>query len=90
MHLPGSTYSKISSLFCGRFRIASVGKYRGNADCVAFIFAFDAEMVAGHVHLLWFWTGFYAVKRNENRPDGMPGWLKNPVEGVKGKRPIAY
>jgi hypothetical protein len=62
MHLPGSTYSKISSLFCGRFRIASIGQYRGNGG-VAFIFTFDAEMVAGHVHLCWFGTGFYAVKR---------------------------
>ena len=30
-------------------------------------------------------TGFYAVKRNENRPDfEMPQWLKNPVEGGQG------
>jgi hypothetical protein len=69
MHLPGSTCSKISSLFCGRFRIASIGQYRGNADGIAFIFAFDAEMIAGHVHLCWSGIGFYAVKRNENRPD---------------------
>jgi hypothetical protein len=46
MHLPGSTCSKISLLFCGRFHIASIGQYRGNADGIAFIFAFDAEMVA--------------------------------------------
>jgi hypothetical protein len=67
MHLPGSTCSKISSLFCGCLRIASIGNIEVMADGIAFIFAFDAEMVAGHVHLCWFGTGFYAVKRNENR-----------------------
>ncbi|KCX92180.1 hypothetical protein J584_4247, partial [Acinetobacter sp. 72431] len=30
-------------------------------------------------------TGFYAVKRNENRPDfEMPEWLRNPVKGGQG------
>jgi len=28
------------------------------AKCIAFIFAFDAEMVAGHVHLWWFGNRF--------------------------------
>jgi hypothetical protein len=61
------------------------------ADRIAFIFAFDAEMVAGHVHLCWVWDRFLCSE-TEWKPSGfgMPEWLKNPVEGVKGKRPIAY
>jgi hypothetical protein len=55
--------------FCGCLHIASAGNVEVMADRIAFIFAFDAEMVAGHVHLFGFGTGFYAVKRNENRPD---------------------
>jgi hypothetical protein len=55
--------------FFRTFILHQPGNIEVMADRIAFIFAFDAEMVAGHVHLWWLGTGFYAVKRNENRPD---------------------
>ena len=56
--------------FTDAFILHKSGNVEVMAKCIAFIFAFDAEMVAGHVHLFcWSGTGFYGVKRDENRPD---------------------
>jgi hypothetical protein len=39
--------------FADAFILHQPGNVEVMADRIAFIFAFDAEMVAGHVHLCW-------------------------------------
>jgi hypothetical protein len=60
---------KFHHFFADVFVLHQSGNIEVMLNGVAFIFTFDAEMITGHVHLCWSGIGFYAVKRNENRPD---------------------